>query len=989
MAWHDVIRRKRALDFPAMLEMLLRQFASTVVPIAIVAISIGALIFLPDHYAVDPIAVSFRVVHDAAGTLKPTSALATLRGKPLVTRQDTHLSEAPFWFAFDAQPMSATDATDIELPSRHALTVACWNAATLEPFGAGTRSDTTDRVLAVRSGFYVRLGMIRKTVPLICRGTFSGPGRLTVNAWSSLDLHTSSDAFHRSTGLLEGGILTLALFVLVTALINREAVYVLFSAWLIGNLRLAALSIGADTQWLGQTIPADWVSWMRQLTMAVYFILTCAMLRALFAVDLRRVRGSQWTLRSAELAGTLLLVLAVILPYRLFEPVMWVIVSYGIGVLTFLLVRLIVVTRSRVAIWYGGALSVTLLAAFSEVLAAAAGVKWIIGVFNSVTAALLSSMMAAFAIAEQIRAERMIRVEAQAELRKTYDATPIGLFTLDASGRIVRTNPAMRKMLEHRTAGVFNEYWQGNFADGAWQMLQEIVARSAGEEIEIRSMPLEGEEQKWFLVKAATSHQQIEGSLQDVTERVRANERLHFLAENDALTGVLNRRGIEKAVQLAMRGLSAGQPFALAYLDLDRFKLVNDLFGHHAGDEVLRQVADRIGTILGDAHSIGRIGGDEFLIVLRDPDLAKTVEICRDIVDRIGSTPYKVGRRAFQVKGSIGMVKIAERIRMPEAISAADRACREAKKKADHVIVYEPGSQALHERIEELRLIEQFGTGFSTNGLYLEMQPLMSLRAPEDSLDFEVLLRMRDPHGALVPTEKIISAAEENGTISELDKWVLTTSLEWLSTHRHRLTKTRFVCVNLSGASLNDEHFIEDIFETIAKYTHVIELLCIEITEGVALHDLDNTRRFIGRLQSCGAKIALDDFGAGYTSFSYLKDLPADALKIDGAFIRSMNSHPANAAIVEAIVALAHNLGMRSIAEWVEDFATLEALAALGVDYVQGWVVARPQSPAAILAASSAAHFITDARLLNYVRQARWAADLQGEIALLPPSDLH
>jgi EAL domain-containing protein (putative c-di-GMP-specific phosphodiesterase class I) len=188
---------------------------------------------------------------------------------------------------------------------------------------------------------------------------------------------------------------------------------------------------------------------------------------------------------------------------------------------------------------------------------------------------------------------------------------------------------------------------------------------------------------------------------------------------------------------------------------------------------------------------------------------------------------------------------------------------------------------------------------------------------------------------------------------------------------------------------LNDEHFIEDIFETIAKYTHVIELLCIEITEGVALHDLDNTRRFIGRLQECGAKIALDDFGAGYTSFSYLKDLPADALKIDGAFIRSMNSHPANAAIVEAIVALAHNLGMRSIAEWVEDFATLEALAAMGVDYVQGWIVARPQAPTAILAASSAAHFVTDARLLNYVRQARWAADLQGEIAMIPPSDLH
>jgi EAL domain-containing protein (putative c-di-GMP-specific phosphodiesterase class I) len=268
----------------------------------------------------------------------------------------------------------------------------------------------------------------------------------------------------------------------------------------------------------------------------------------------------------------------------------------------------------------------------------------------------------------------------------------------------------------------------------------------------------------------------------------------------------------------------------------------------------------------------------------------------------------------------------------------------------------------------------------------------MSLLAPEDSLDFEVLLRMRDTSGVLVPAEKIIAAAEENGNISELDKWVLSTSLEWMSEHREHLPKTRFVCVNLSGASLNDEHFIEDIFLIIAKYAHVIDLLCIEITEGVALHDLENTRRFIGRLQDYGAKIALDDFGAGYTSFTYLKDLPADALKIDGAFIRTMSAHPANAAIVEAIVALARNLGMRSIAEWVEDYATLEALAALGVDYVQGWVVARPQAPEKILEAASSAHFVVDPQVAAYVRRAREGRrplPLPDAFSVVPPSDLH
>lgn len=181
------------------------------------------------------------------------------------------------------------------------------------------------------------------------------------------------------------------------------------------------------------------------------------------------------------------------------------------------------------------------------------------------------------------------------------------------------------------------------------------------------------------------------------------------------------------------------------------------------------------------------------------------------------------------------------------------------------------------------------------------------------------------------------------------------------------MTKTRFICVNLSGGSLNDEQFMEDIFALFARHRSIVRYLCLEITESVALHDLENTQRFITRVHDMGGKIALDDFGAGYTSFKYLKDLSADALKIDGEFIRTMCAHPADTAIVEAIVALARNLGMRSIAEWVEDAETLRALKEIGVDYVQGYVIAKPQESAAILAASSAASFIQDAATQRFV----------------------
>jgi EAL domain-containing protein (putative c-di-GMP-specific phosphodiesterase class I) len=188
--------------------------------------------------------------------------------------------------------------------------------------------------------------------------------------------------------------------------------------------------------------------------------------------------------------------------------------------------------------------------------------------------------------------------------------------------------------------------------------------------------------------------------------------------------------------------------------------------------------------------------------------------------------------------------------------------------------------------------------------------------------------------------------------------------------------------MNLSGASLNDERFVEDTLEILARHGDVAGRLCIEITESVALHDLHNTRRFIEQVRAFGVKVALDDFGAGYTSFSYLKELPADVLKIDGNFVVNINAHPANVAIVEAIVKLAANLGMETIAEWAEDAATVRTLSGLGVDYVQGYAVSRPQSPERLLAASSSASFISDAELVQLVRTLDSAAN-----AALAPAD--
>ncbi|VVE35388.1 diguanylate cyclase [Pandoraea iniqua] len=954
---------RRRWRVTARLDELFRTVSLYAVPVAIMLVSGIVLLFQDSQYAVrGATPLAFQALGDLPATLGPPMVQSALERAPNVDQYSTHLSETPVWFRVTVPPVDDVQHTVIEFPSRHAQTLACWRNPDAPAIGRADRSDVSGAFRVSKAGFAIDLGQLSAPVTLLCEGTFSGPAHLALVAWPASELRISEKEFHRSNGLLEGGLLTLSAFVLVTAIINKEWLYVLFAAWLIGNLRLAANSLGADTQWLERAIPTEWDALVRKATFAIYYVLTYSLFTQLFKRELRRV-GMKWLVMILQWAGVVLCCAAIALPYAHFIPVLWAVAALGIVIVLFLLVRILVATRSRVAIWYSASLAIVLFATFSEVIAAAFNARALSTALNSVTAALFSSLMAALAIAEQMRAEHQGKLEAQAELRNAYDVTPVGLFTLNDQGNFVRGNAALHTMLGIPGTEGRTYRWDQFFGQNTWRMLLDVAQHSDESELEILSLPRDDGRTSRYLVKAIFADGRIEGSLQDITERARTMEQLRYLAENDPLTGVSNRRGIEKSLGEAIRTLSDARPAALAYLDLDRFKLVNDLFGHAAGDEVLRQACDRMRSRLSADQSVGRTGGDEFIVVFRDATIKEAAAVARRLVDAIAGEPYQIGERAFQVRASAGVIELTTDMRVPDAISSADRACREAKKSRRELVVYERGAAAFRERLAELRLIDALDAGLTPNTLFLEMQPIMEMAAPGGSLNFEVLLRMRDGEGNIVPASRIISAAEENGTIGMIDKWVLTNTLTWIDSHRERLSKTQFVCVNLSGASLNDEHFIRDIFATLAAHERAVGLLCIEITETVALHDLDNTRRFVDRIHQMGGRIALDDFGAGFSSFSYLKDLAVDAIKIDGAFVKSMAAHPANLAIVEAIVALAKNLGIRSVAEWVEDAATLEALSELGVDYVQGFLIARPQTPEAILAAESAASFVRDPQL--------------------------
>ncbi|MEI8028410.1 MAG: 7TM diverse intracellular signaling domain-containing protein, partial [Comamonadaceae bacterium] len=322
----------------------------------------------------------------------PTKALAHLRDSPVSPFHDTRLSEDPFWFSFAVPKEVELTPLTIEFPSRHAVDFACWDAKTLNLLGAGNHQHASGSMSEVKAGFALALNPLLKDSQVVCRTHSIGPARISALKWQTSDLQISEHEFHRKSGLLDGGILILAAFVLITAWINRSPLYVLFAAWLVVNLRMAALSAGSDAQWLGNTVPQDWLIHIREITLAAYYVLSVILFRKLFQDDLSKV-GSLLLLRIALWTCLPLLLLSAVLPYQSFLPLLWTSTGLSSCIMVFFLWRILRRTRSRVAVWYGASVSITIVASLYEVLAAALGIKGLIGSVNSVTAALSSSLL--------------------------------------------------------------------------------------------------------------------------------------------------------------------------------------------------------------------------------------------------------------------------------------------------------------------------------------------------------------------------------------------------------------------------------------------------------------------------------------------------------------------------------------------------------------------------------------------------------------------
>ncbi len=917
-----------------------------------------------------PLPIAVWVNDGLQGATDPREVQAQLARAPVTYYADTKLSTSEHWFSVTASAPQVGHPWAIDFPSRHATNLTCWDRTTNALLGTANRTNVKGQLIKSRAGFAIPLSAAQAGAALVCRGEFEGPARIAATAWLASDLDSAESAYKRTGGLIDGGIGVLAIFMLLTALVNRSKLYWIFFGWLALSLRMAALSAGTDFEVLGTSITSSLVIPIRQWTLGLYYAMAITLFCQLFKEDLAKIK-SKWLLTLQQVCALAIFPVCAFMSYKSTLPILWVGTVIGVCVMVFYLVHILYRGTSRVAVWYAASIAVSWIASLSEVVAASTGMRNSMGGLNSVTAAIASALFASLAVAEHIRTDRLTKLAVQKNLKAAYEDSPIGLFTLRGDGLIVKYNPVFSAMLEGFDLSgppSISHVFEANVQREIDAMRESDDRTTIELQTRTHAENTSYDADRWFAIRASTTDGDfVEGSLQDITDKVRAMARLEFLANHDPLTDCLNLRGIALRVEE-----SAQQPTALAYFDLDRFKVINDLYGHTAGDEVLRQVCGRMKSQLGPDDLLARVGGDEFVVVFPSATISEAALRCNNLITLISSRPYVIDTQSFVLSVSGGLVETASfgTPTIKGLVSTADTVCRMAKKHpSERLRVIERGASFFKHHKEELEIISSLERGVAPEGLYLVMQPEMSLSAPFDSLNFEVLLRLRKSNGDEVPASVIIEAAEAHGKSAIIDRWVITTIIAWLETHAHQLPNTQFVGVNLSGGSLNNETFVEELFTLFEKHKAALSLICLEITETVALTDIQNMQKFIDRARTIGAKVSIDDFGAGYSSFGYLKSLSVDALKLDGSLVKGCANNPASTAIINALGGLVKSLGLKSIGEFAEDLPTIQVLALAGIDYAQGWGISKAVMPERILAARSCVDLIEDPAVVAFARQ--------------------
>jgi diguanylate cyclase (GGDEF)-like protein len=421
---------------------------------------------------------------------------------------------------------------------------------------------------------------------------------------------------------------------------------------------------------------------------------------------------------------------------------------------------------------------------------------------------------------------------------------------------------------------------------------------------------------------------------------------LTFQASHDELTGLINRREFERRLEdVLIRTRFEECQSVLLYMDLDQFNVVNDTCGHIAGDLLLRQVTSLLKLQIRNTDTLARLGGDEFAVLLPGCQLDTAQRIAEDLRATVSEYRFNWDNRNFCIGVSIGLVAIDKSWQQLDHImGAADSACYIAKENGrNQVAVYHSGGEEEERRHGEMVWASRIRESLEKNRFHLYCQPIVPVdKNVSERFSIEILVRMLDDNEKLIPPMAFIPAAERYDLMTYIDRWVVTNVARMLKEQKSLFGNVEKCAINLSGQSLANEKFLGFVVKEIETAKIPWDKICFEITETAAVANIGVAQQFISVLSGKGCKFSLDDFGSGLSSFAYLKHLRVDFLKIDGAFVKNMLNDPIDAAMVRSISDVARAMNLRTIAEFVEDDDTLDALREMSVHYAQGYGICPP-----------------------------------------------
>jgi diguanylate cyclase (GGDEF)-like protein len=436
----------------------------------------------------------------------------------------------------------------------------------------------------------------------------------------------------------------------------------------------------------------------------------------------------------------------------------------------------------------------------------------------------------------------------------------------------------------------------------------------------------------------------------DIQEREQREQELYasqkelsYQANHDALSDLINRRGFEHLLQQAMQ--CAHPKLVLCYLDLDQFKIINDTCGHAAGDELLRQVSHLIQRHIRSDDTLARLGGDEFGILMQNCNISDAALVAQKLIDQIGQYRFFWEGKSFAITVSIGISSITDKVQTTyDLLRNADIACYTAKDAGRNCFrIYEESVSDAARLHSDMEWVNKINQALENDGFCLYAQKIVpNMMKGATGLHYEVLLRMLDDEGGIIPPNAFLPAAERYHLMTKIDKWVIKHLFEYLSMHPDHLSEVTLCSINISGPSLTVPEFQQAVIDSLQHYKIPAAKICFEITETTAISNLTDAITFIDAMHERGCSFALDDFGTGLSSFAYLKYLPVDYLKIDGVFVKGIVDDPIDYAMVKSIHEVATVMGKKTVAEFVENRDIELKLSEIGVHYSQGFGIAKP-----------------------------------------------